>query len=457
MSDNLSSLSKRGNIGARFFGSAYLGLHAVRQPRYPFKPRAAIERDQSRNVRRMVVHAYRHVPYYREVLNGLHLKPSDFKTAADLARLPILERRQVQEAPEKFISLAEDISRCLVLRTGGSAGTPLIVYQDPRAVLKDLGHQQRYRAVLSSVIGKRLRYRETWILPLQSSPHKIRRYWRARTFLVNRVIPPKQYLSMYDPPETNVPLLNVFKPEAIQSYGSYIETLFAYLSAAETPFVRPKVLGFGGDNVSASARRMIKDKFGLECFSAYSSVEAWRIAFECPEHRGLHINEDLYPLRIVDSRGRTLPPGEAGDVVVSNLVNRAMVFLNYRLGDIASLLPGSCPCGRTLPLMSYPLGRSDDWIERPEGGPLHAQAVHTLLRDESEVWQYQVTQETLFCFKIALVVKDSCDREKTRKRVTANFKQAFGENAKVEVAFVPSIPRTEGGKVRPIVSLTRKA
>ncbi len=147
MDDKPSSLSKTESAGARFFWSAYLGFHALRQPHYPFKRRAAIERDQARNVRRMVAHAYRRVPYYRDVLDGLGLKPSDFTTAADLARLPILERRQIQEAPEKFISRAEDISRCLVLRTGGSSGTPLVVYQDLGAVINDLGHQQRYRAV----------------------------------------------------------------------------------------------------------------------------------------------------------------------------------------------------------------------------------------------------------------------------------------------------------------------
>ncbi len=156
----------------------------------------------------------------------------------------------------------------------------------------------------------------------------------------------------------------------------------------------------------------------------------------------------------MDPRGRTLPSGKDGEVVVSNLVNRAMVILNYRLGDIASLSAGSCACGRTLPLMSYPAGRSDDWIKLPSGRRLHPQAVHTLLREESAVWQYQVIQESPLSFRLSLVAKDACDREQIRARLTAKFRQTFGEDARVEVVFVASLPRTAAGKVRPIVSLS---
>ena len=442
---------------SRLWWSVYLATQVIGQARFVFKPREAIRRAQSRRVRRMAAYAYRHVPYYRDIMDRLKLKPSDFQAAEDLARLPILERRQVQEAPERFISTAVRPSRCLILCTGGSAGTPLSVTHDLRSVLDAIGHQERYRAVLKAAVGRKGRYRETWVFPPQSSPHKVRRYWWDRTFRMKDFTPDKQFLSMYDPPETVVPRLNAFRPDVIHSYGSYIEELFAYLAAAEAPFARPKAVGFGADGLSDSARRMIQERFEVECFSSYNAVEAWRIGFECPEHIGLHINEDYYPLRIVDPGGKDLPPGEPGDVIVSNLVNRAMVFLNYRLGDIASLIPGPCPCGRTLPLLTYPAGRSDDWMELPSGRRLHPQAVHTLLREEYELWQYQVTQESPLSFRLSLVAKDACDREQTRARLTAKFRQAFGEDARVEVTFVAALPRTAAGKVRPIVSLSGKA
>jgi phenylacetate-CoA ligase len=440
---------------SRLYWNAYLGTRLAGQGRYPFRAASAVRRDQERHVRRMAVYAYRYVPYYRETMDRLGLRPSDFRDAEDLARFPILERRQVQEAPEKFISTDVRLPRCLVLCTSGSTGTPLTVYHDMRSVMDTLGHQERYRAVLCKEMGRRLHYRETFIAPPQSSAHKARRFWKSRTFLLDRLLPRKQDLSMYDPPAKNVPLINEFRPDIINSYGSSIEALFAYLSASGAPFGRPKAAAFAADGVSDAARRMIREQFGLSCFSSYNAVEARRIGFECEAHRGLHVNEDVYPLRVVGPDSRSLPPGERGEVVVSNLVNRAMVFLNYRLGDTAALIPGPCSCGRTLPMISYPVGRSDDWIELPSGERLHPQAVHTLLRDEDEVWQYQVVQESTFSFRLSLVAKETADRERLRTRLADKFTRTFGEKARVAVDFVPSIPRTAAGKIRPVVSLKR--
>jgi phenylacetate-CoA ligase len=442
---------------SRLYWNAYLGTRLAGQGRYPFRSASAVRRDQDRNVRRITAYAYRWIPYYRETMDRLGLRPSDFRTADDLSRLPILERRQVQEAPEKFVSTGVRLSRCLALCTGGSTGTPLTVYHDMRSIMDSLGHQERYRVVLCREMGRKLRYRETFIAPPQSSAHKARRFWWARTFLVNTLLPRKQYLTMYDPPEKNVPLMNEFRPDIINSYGSYVEALFAYLSASGAPFARPKAVAFAADGVSDAARRMIREQFGLACFSSYNAVEARRIGFECEAHRGLHLNEDAYPLRVVGPDGRTLPPCEPGDVIVSNLVNRAMVFLNYRLGDTAARLAGPCSCGRTLAMLSYPVGRGDDWIELPSGERLHSQAVHTLLRDENEVWQYQVVQESPFSFRLSLVVRETADREGLRARLTDKFTRALGEKVRVAVEIVPSIPRTAAGKVRPVLSLKRGA
>lgn len=47
--------------------------------------------------------------------------------------------------------------------------------------------------------------------------------------------------------------------------------------------------------------------------------------------------------------GMRVAPGSKGEVVISNLVNRASVPLNYKLGDVVTLSAAQCACGRTLP------------------------------------------------------------------------------------------------------------
>jgi phenylacetate-CoA ligase len=162
----------------------------------------------------------------------------------------------------------------------------------------------------------------------------------------------------------------------------------------------------------------------------------------------MHVNEDLYPVRIVDGEGNTVADGDPGQVVISNLVNRATVLLNYRLEDRARRLPGACPCGRTLPRMSLPEGRSDDWIALPSGEILHPLAVRTLFVDESAVWEYQVIQEAANRFRVNLVVDPGADREDLERRVETKFTARLGPGTTVAIAFVDALTRTPGGKVR---------
>lgn len=439
---------------SRLYDTASFAVHLLLDRRYPFRSRERVRRDQARRVKRMVAHAYRFVPYYRETLDRLGLSPEDFISAEDLSRLPLLERRQIQSDPERFLSVEKSVGRTERFHTTGSTGKPLTVTFELSAVLLNAVHGRRYHTCLvAAAEGRRRSGRESWIFRLKdSSVMEYRRLQMGRLLLAAKLLPPRQYLSMLDPPARNIPLLNAFKPDVIHSYGSYLEMLFARLQATKEPFHRPAAVGFGGDGLSAQARRMIRDEFGIPAFSIYGSVEAPSIAFECEKHSGLHVNEDAYPVRIVDAEGRDLPPGEEGEVVVSNLVNRAMVLLNYRQDDRAALLPGHCPCGRSLPLMSYPSGRANDWLEHPSGELVHSASVLTFFKSEESVLQFQVTQKSPLDFDVLLVTKASCRRPEMEARLRAGFGRVFGNGISLRVQFVTSVPQTRSGKVQAIIS-----
>ena len=95
-------------------------------------------------------------------------------------------------------------------------------------------------------------------------------------------------------------------------------------------------------------REFIEGTFGIPVFSRYNAMEAFKIGFFCEQRSGFHIHDDLCHVRIVGDDGQTLPPGQQGQVVISNLVNRATVLLNYRLGDVASISTARCACGACL-------------------------------------------------------------------------------------------------------------
>jgi phenylacetate-CoA ligase len=432
--------------------SAYLLWHVRGQARAAFRPWAAVERDQVCRVRHMVTYAARHVPHYREALGRLGLTAGDVRTAVDLARFPLVGREDLQRDPERFMSAAVPRRRLVELRSGGSTGAPRSVYHDHAALFRNAAHSERDRSIRSRLLGRRTGYRQTLIASNFSGIRKVQAFLDDRGLFPHRTRVERQYLSLADPPADNLARINAFRPDVLHTYGSYLGCLFAFAHETGAPFHRPRVITYGGDGLSPAARLLIERQFGIPVFSIYQSIEALRIGFECEAHQGLHLNVDLYPVRIVDPEGRTLSPGASGEVVVSNLVNHGMVLLNYRLGDVAAQLPGPCSCGRSLPLLAPPPGRTDDLIALPSGTVIHPQAIRDLFNDEREIWQYQVIQEAPGRFRIDLVTPRAVDRPATQARVSGKFAARFGTCVTANVRFVDDVSRTAQGKVRAVLS-----
>jgi phenylacetate-CoA ligase len=437
---------------ARLRGTARVLVQGPAQRRAPYRAPERVAAGRRSAVLAAVQHAHAHVPYYRETLRRLGLGPADFRDAGDLARLPVIERAALQADPEYYVSERARLDACAKLQSGGSTGQPVVVYRDPLSIFQATIHAQRLRWLVSRLAG-RFRFNEVIFSPPSSSGGTLGRSFRRSSLITPNLRSRRTKLSMMAPPSEHVAALNELRPDVIGSYGSYVEALFVYLEASGEPCHVPKVVMFSADGMSDSARRLITERFGVHVVSAYQSIEAGQAGFECEEHRGFHLNDDFCPVRVVDAEGRDVPEGESGDIVTSDLTNRATMLLNYRLGDVASALPGPCPCGRTLPMLTFLEGRTVEWVRTAAGKLVHPQSARMLLRKEDEVRRYQVVQRAADDFDLALVVAPGCDRDELVRRVAGNFREQFGAGTRVDVRFVDDLPRTPGGKVRSVVSL----
>jgi len=439
----------------RLLWTIYLALNWRGQGRFPYRSPATIARAQSRRVRRMVAHAFNTVPFYRDAMTRAKLTPADFRTAADLAKLPIIDRSNFRTSAKAFESSSSRWGVDLDVHTGGTTGLPRPIKWNTAAIFQSAGHSERERSIIAGIVGRFVNYRESVIGSTLGSERDIQAIYNTRTLLPTWSRVAYQHLSLLDSPEKNVELLNQFKPDVIRSYGSYLDRLFRYLHTSGAPFHRPKVVFYDADALPETTRRLISDRFGICVLSAYQAGEAFKIGFECEQHTGLHLNVDLYPIRILDRAGHDVPAGESGEVIVSNLVNRATVVLNYRLGDVARVLAEPCRCGRTLPLLSYLEGRTDDWVVLTSGETIHPQAVRILFAEESGIPQYQVVQRRPDHFTVAIAGVPQNDA--MAARLKRRFAERFGETIRTDVAFVDTIELSAGGKLRPVVSLVRAA
>ena len=116
-------------------------------------------------------------------------------------------------------------------------------------------------------------------------------------------------------------------------------------------------------------------------------------------------------MTIVDREGRPLPDGESGEIVLSNLVNRGSVLLNYRVGDLGRISTGACTCGRTTRVLADLEGRTSEYITRADGsftGPYHVMQAVTHVPGIARFQLVQVS-ETSFELRLATMDRQAFD------------------------------------------------
>jgi phenylacetate-CoA ligase len=402
-------------------------------------------------VRAIVAHAYATVPFYHEVMDHTGLRVRDFRSADDLAQLPIVTGEDLATAPERFLSRQHFGNNSFSISSSGTSGRAKHICYNPAALFLTMAYGFRQRVVLAHFLGSTLGYREMIVVPPRSVSLQLRDFYEARSWVPRRFDFKRGALFPAGNVEDNFAAINSFKPDLIRGFGSYIGALFRLAHEKQLPMHRPKLILYGGEPMADFDRHLIETEVGVPVISGYQAAEALRIAYQCERREGFHINIDHTAVRVLDEGGNPVAPGEKGEIVVSNLLNRAMVLLNYKLGDIVTLGHSACACGRTLPTIERIEGRTGV-IQLPEGGIMHESILFENLQSIEGVVQVQVIQETLQSFCLHIVCQPGVDWRATRLRLEGTVRAVLGSAVRQRIMRVDSIPREPGGKVRTFIS-----
>jgi phenylacetate-CoA ligase len=197
-------------------------------------------------------------------------------------------------------------------------------------------------------------------------------------------------------------------------------------------------------------REEIEAVFGCPVANGYGGRDAGFIAHACPRGR-MHITAEDIIVEIVDAQGRVLPMGESGEIVVTHLATADYPFIRYRTGDVGTLSPGTCPCGRGLPVLQAIEGRSTDFIVARDGTLMHGLSLIYIVRDIPGISNFKIIQENLDHTRFLLVVDSGFD-----PGAIGSIQQAararLGEMVRVDVELLPEIPAEASGKFRYVVS-----
>lgn len=434
----------------RAYGSAVVAAN-VRQKRVPFLSRERVERLRDQRVRRIVAYAAKTVPYYRELFARERIDHREIRSAVDLARLPLLDRGLVRRQPQLFLSEARPARDSLVFFTTGSTGTPLQVQHDRRSLLANLAFGERERAPVIDGTGGAFLPKEIYVGNESSTLRKVTAFYRESTLMP--VGSGRRFVSVRAPIEEVAALTRVEQPDLLVGYGGWIHLFFATVAARRIEIHPPKMVMYVAEALPHGGREQIEGSFGIPVLSRYSAAEAFKIGFYCERRTGFHLHEDVTHVRVVGADGTTLGPGEVGRLVISNLVNRGSVLLNYPIGDLGSISPEQCPCGRTFRLLSELEGRVEDIMPLPDGRFVHPRAVWQVLQGDPDLLQYQLTQYEPDRFELRLVTVDEGAFRRVEQRARPPLQALLGSGARIGVSRRGENEQPGEGKFRAVVSL----
>jgi len=267
--------------------------------------------------------------------------------------------------------------------------------------------------------------------------------------------------------ERQLLLIQDFQPRVIACTPSYMLTLAeAALARGLDPRRLPlRFAVLGAEPWTEAMRRQIERLLPVRAVNIYglSEVIGPGVSNECVEaQQGSHVFEDHFLVEVVDPRsGEPRPPGEVGELVFTTLTKEALPVIRYRTGDLASLDPSPCRCGRTLARMSLVVGRTDDMliIRGINVFPSQVESVVVQFPELSPHYQLRITRErALDDLEVRIEADPSGNGGAAagggaalEARVAERLRGVVGIHIRVSVVPPGSLPRSEGGKLRRVI------
>lgn len=411
--------------------------------------RTRMDRYLQDELSKVLGHAFAQVPHYERVWKAAGFTRESIAAIgpAELHRLPATSKRDLRAAPESFV--ARDIQAAKKLQTyatSGTSGTPIRCYcsADDHRRFRAGREARSFRWAGTSVRMPRSMIGGRRVVPDGVARPPYYRYNMAEKqvyFSAFHIAPGtmRDYVEGFER----------YRPEVLTGYA-YSHFLLARMmqEAGVRLSYAPRALVLSSEKLTPVMKATILDAFGARAFEEYGSVEDCMLATEC-ERGSLHVHPDFGIIEIVDDAGMPVPPGTEGRILCTSLLSETQPLIRYEIGDRGIWSADRCACGRDhLPVLQEIVGRLEDVITGKDGRQLVR--FHWVYVDLPHIIEGQVIQEELDRFTLKLVVTPGfCaeDEEVIRRR----FAERLGP---VQLRFeqVPTIPRTERGKFRAVIS-----
>lgn len=419
-----------------------------------YSPEEGLSREelkelQSKRLKELVEYVYHRMPFYREKFDAHNVKPEDIKDITDIQRLPFTYKRElVENYPLKILAVPMEA----VVRIHGTSGTT------GRSIFSAYTRNdlELWTTVMSRCLWS-AGVRESDIVQIAYGYGLFTGglgFHQAAERIGATVIPTssgntKRQLQIMQDFGTTVltctPSYALYLGEVGREMGIEFDKL-------------PLRLGvLGAEPWSEEMRREIEEMLHIDALNMYGLCEIIGpgVACECPYKVGMHINEDYFYPEVIDpTTGEPLPYGETGELVLTTFGKEAMPLVRYRTGDICSIDPEPCKCGRRFVRLSRIKGRVDDMIIVRGINVFPSQIESVLMSVDGVTPNYQIIVDRekgrLDTLEVRVEVSEAflSDRmsqlEELRQKLEEALESTLGISVDITLVEPKSLPRSEG-------------
>lgn len=403
---------------------------------------------QEQKLRELLIHAFTHVPFYKEKYSKAGFKLIDFQNfkQENLSSLPFLEKQELRKFGETKL-LSDNRDKGSFYSSSGSTGTPTKIYYSHRfhqvwsasfeARIREWAGINRFtprgmiggRRVVNEGDSKGPFYRynsfekQTYFSAYHIGPNTVKNY-------IDGMIRGKvEYMTGYA-------MSNYFLAQEIEKAGLKAPQLKAVITSSE--------------KLTLEMRQTFKRVYQCETFDSYSGVEACGLISETPD--GYLVNSpDVGILEVLDEHDNAVPFGGTGEVVSTGLLNFDQPLIRYRIGDRVCLgKDKEGPENNNMPVISRIEGRVEDKVIGPDGRVMVR--FHGVFIDHQGLIASQVVQEKTDLIILRLVTDSSYSKQISEPIMVQRIQSQLGYDFKVGFEYLEELPRTSSGKIKAVVS-----
>ena len=439
--------------------------YLILDPKVDRLPAPRLRELQSERLRAMVHYCYANTPFWRRKFDEIGLSPRDIRSIEDLPRVPFCTKGELQadqQAHPPFGSyVATPRTRwARYAATSGTTGVPLKRVLSARDFRLCIDRFRRNPTAGPGDIAVVLGPVDALIGPMVSSESLA-----AMGVLVVQA-------GLYDT-RTKIRLIRDLKPTSVSGTTSYLVHMLEVaaeigVDLASLGIRSLSAIGEPGVAYGETRDRLMRGWNVQRVADGYGMTEIFPLGGNCPHSSALHIASDIVATEIVDPEsGKPLPPGEAGELVITNLIGDTQPLLRYRSRDISRLATtAACACGFTgARLEGSILGRVDDmiWLRGANVFPSAVEAVVRSFPELSPEYQIEISGESALATMTVRAEALRADLPASevgalQERLAAQLRESIRVTAAVEIVAPGSLPRPDGRKkMRRVIDKRRGA